>query len=167
MSRPVCLTLALSAVLAAGGCRAAQSQGTPAPPATGAAPAASESAAPPLVRSHAPVSEQAEKVEPVAPAPGGLSIADVWARRKTLAGTSVTVRGRVVKANNQILGKNWIHLQDGTGSAADRTHDLTVTTTEEVKVGEVITVTGVLATARNIGEGYVYDAIIEEAKVVR
>lgn len=106
-------------------------------------------------------------VESVAPAPGGLSIAELWKQRKALSGQEVIVRGQVVKANNQILGKNWIHLQDGSGSATDRTNDLTITTDDFVKVGDVVTVKGVLAIGRDIGGGYAYDAIVENARVVK
>jgi DNA/RNA endonuclease YhcR with UshA esterase domain len=91
----------------------------------------------------------------------------LWKQRKTLAGKEVTVRGQVVKANNQILGKNWIHLQDGSGVAADRTNDITITTDDYVKVGEVVTIKGVLAIGRDIGGGYAYDAIVENARVVK
>jgi hypothetical protein len=107
------------------------------------------------------------KVEPVAPPSGGLSIADLWAKRKALAGKEVLVRGRVVKVNNEILGTNWIHLQDGSGAEADRTNDITVTTDAIVQLGDVITVKGVLATGKDIGSGYAYDAIIEKAVVVK
>lgn len=120
------------------------------------APMASHGAAP------APAS-----VEPVAPPPGGMSIADVWAKRTAIAGQQVTVRGKVVKVNEQILGRNWIHVQDGSGSADGRTNDLTITTGETVKVGDLITVTGVLAVGKDFGSGYVYDAILENAKVTR
>lgn len=106
-------------------------------------------------------------VEAVAPAPGGVSIADLWNQRKALAGKEVTLRGQVVKANNQILGKNWIHLQDGSGSAADRTNDITITMDDYVKVGEVVTIKGVLAIGRDIGGGYAYDAIVENARLVK
>jgi hypothetical protein len=73
----------------------------------------------------------------------------------------------VVKVNNQILERNWIHLQDGSGSAAERTHDLTITTDAVVKLGDVVTFTGVLATGKDIGAGYAYDAIVENGKVVK
>lgn len=105
--------------------------------------------------------------EPVATPEGGVSIADLWRKRKELSGREVLVRGRVVKANNGILGTNWIHLQDGTGSEADRTNDITVTTDAVVQVGDVVTVRGILATGKDIGSGYAYDAIIEKAVVVR
>ena len=105
--------------------------------------------------------------EPVAPPAGGLSIADLWAQRKALSGKDVVIRGRVVKANNAIMGVNWLHLQDGSGSESERTHDITVTTDAVVKVGEVVTLKGVLATAKDFGSGYAYDAIIEKAVLVK
>ena len=104
-------------------------------------------------------------VKPNAPPAGGLSIADTWAKRASLAGKSVTVRGTVVKANSAIMGVNWFHLQDGSGKAEDGTNDLTVTTDAVVKVGDVVTVTGVLATKKDFGAGYAYEVILEKASI--
>jgi hypothetical protein len=72
-----------------------------------------------------------------------------------------------VKVNNQILQRNWIHLQDGTGSATERTNDLTITTDADVKVGDTITISGVLAIGKEFGAGYGYDAIVENAKIIK
>jgi hypothetical protein len=107
----------------------------------------------------------APPAERIAPAPGGLSIAEIWAKRTSLAGKEVVVRGKVVKVNNGIMDRNWVHLQDGSGSAADRTDDLTVTTALSLKVGDVVTMAGVLAVAKDFGAGYAYDAILEKATV--
>lgn len=128
--------------------------------------AAAPGAQPALMSSHAsgPV---ATTVEPVDPAPGGMRIADVWAKRTSLAGQQVTVRGKVVKVNEQIMGRNWVHLQDGSGSAADQTNDLTITTADGAKLGDVITVSGVLAVEKDFGAGYKYGAIVENARVSR
>lgn len=104
-------------------------------------------------------------VQPNAPPAGGLSIADTWAKRASLANQPVTVRGTVVKVNNNIMGFNWLHLQDGSGKAADGTNDLTVTTDAVVKVGDVITVTGTLAVKKDFGAGYSYEAILENATI--
>ena len=71
---------------------------------------------------------------------------------------------RVVKYNAQILGKNWLHLRDGSGT--EGTNDLTVTTRAEVKVGDLVLVTGKLTTNRDFGSGYTYAAIVEDAIVV-
>ena len=125
-----------------------------------------QSAAPPAPahgNAAAAAADDAAPIERIAPAPGGHSIADVWAKRKSLAGQQVVVRGKVVKVNRGILERNWIHLQDGSGSAADRTNDLVVTTVADVKVGDIVTMSGVLATGIDIGGGYAYDVILEKA----
>lgn len=128
--------------------------------------AAGAGSVPALMTSHgtAPVTT---RVDPVAPPAGGLSIADVWAKRNSLAGKEVTVRGTVVKVNEQIMGRNWIHLQDGSGSADAKTNDLTITTEEAAKVGDVITVKGVLAVGKDFGAGYSYGAILENAGLIK
>ncbi|HEY3308925.1 MAG TPA: OB-fold nucleic acid binding domain-containing protein [Desulfuromonadaceae bacterium] len=75
----------------------------------------------------------------------------------------VVIRGKVVKVSAGIMGKNWIHIQDGTGSQAKRNHNMVCTSSEMAKVGDVITVTGILAKDRDFGSGYRYDAIVENA----
>jgi hypothetical protein len=105
----------------------------------------------------------ATSVEPVARAENGSTIADLYAGKADLAGETVTVRGRVVKYNPNILGHNWIHIQDGSG--ADGTNDLTITTDGKVKVGDVVLVRGTVALDKDFGMGYRYDLLVEEATV--
>lgn len=109
--------------------------------------------------------EAAVRAGAVEPAAGGLTVAQVWQRREALAGHPVTVRGEVVKFNGGIMGTNWLHLQDGTGSAEEGTHDLTVTTDDRMRVGDVVTATGTVAVDRDFGAGYRYDVIVEKAEV--
>ena len=73
------------------------------------------------------------------------------------------MRGKVVKYNPQILGRNWVHLRDGTGSALDNTNDLLVTTADEAGIGDVVTARGVVRTDMDFGAGYAYKVLIEEA----
>jgi hypothetical protein len=108
----------------------------------------------------------AQPVTGIAPAPGGMTIGDVWAKRKTLGGKMVTIRGKVVKFNGGILGVNWLHLQDGTGTDKDGTNDITVTSPEAAKVGDVVTVTGKVALEKDLGSGYSYPVILEGATIV-
>lgn len=115
--------------------------------------------------SHQSTAAAAAPVEHVPPAPGGLTIAGIWAQRKALAGKPVVVRGKVMKVNNGIMDRNWIHVQDGSGTVADRTNDLTITTAADVTLGDIVTMTGVLAIGKDFGAGYVYDAILENAKL--
>lgn len=96
---------------------------------------------------------------------GGTSVATLWKDRKSLAGKEVVVRGTVVKFLPQIMGKNWIHLRDGSGSQAAKDNDITVTTTDAVKVGTVVTATGKVSVDKDFGSGYAYPVIVEDAKL--
>lgn len=97
----------------------------------------------------------------------GRTVAEVFAQRQALAGKKVAIRGQVVKYNDHIMNKNWVHLRDGSGSAATKDNDLTVTTAQEVAVGDVVLVTGTLATDKDFGAGYAYPAIVEDAAVTK
>jgi hypothetical protein len=108
--------------------------------------------------------EPAVKIEGIEKVAGGKTVAEIFSGKADLSGKEVAVRGQVVKFSAEIMGKNWIHLQDGTG--AEGTSDLTVTTTAMVKVGDTVVVTGPVVTDKDFGYGYKYDVIIEDAKVV-
>ena len=97
----------------------------------------------------------------ITPLDGGKTIADVHAGSEQLKDQQATLRARVMKISMNILGKNWITLQDGTGTAPD--NKLIATSTEVVTVGDVVTVKGVIKTNIDIGSGYKYDVIMEEA----
>jgi hypothetical protein len=96
-------------------------------------------------------------------ADGGKTVAEIWAGKSALNGKEVVVRGKVVKFLAGIMGRNWMHIQDGTG--ADGTSDLTVTTDATASVGDVVTVKGTLAVDKDFGAGYRYAVIVEKASV--
>jgi hypothetical protein len=91
------------------------------------------------------------------------TVAEVMAKATELKDKPVRVHGKVVKYNAGIMGKNWIHLRDGTGTDADNTNDVLVTTSAQTKVGEVVTVSGVVHTNKDFGAGYSYKVLIEDA----
>ncbi len=95
----------------------------------------------------------------------GLRIGAIWAGREVLSGKTVVVSGKVVKYNGGIMGTNWLHIQDGSGSAAEGTNDLTVTSATPVAVGDIVTVTGILTLDKDFGSGYRYAAIIMDAEI--
>ena len=97
----------------------------------------------------------------------GYTVAEIFAQREALNGKTVAIQGKVVKFSPMIMGVNWIHLQDGTGDPMTNTHDLVITTSEEVTNGDVITVEGVLAADKDFGAGYKYEAIVEKAKTLK
>ncbi len=95
----------------------------------------------------------------------GRTVAEVYAQAAELAGKDVAVRGRVVKFNANIMGKNWVHIRDGSGAAGEKNADLTVTTADTVAVGDEVLVQGKMARNKEFGPGYSYPVIVEEATV--
>jgi hypothetical protein len=128
--------------------------GTEAKPSSGPAPAGSAAQASPKGKA-----VEVEKAE------GGnaYTVAEVYAKRSALDTKTVTVKGKVVKVSKKIMGKNWVHLQDGTGDQDKGTHNLVVTTQDLPGVGDVVTITGTLAKDKDFGAGYRYDVIVEGA----
>lgn len=102
-------------------------------------------------------------IEGIEKAEGGVTVEEIFTKPADLVGTEIVLRGSVVKFNANIMGKNWIHVQDGTG--AEGTNDLTITTDATVAVGDTVLVRGVLLADRDFGYGYQYDLIIEDAAV--
>ncbi len=152
--------------------------------APGAAAAAS---APPMVADHKPADTSAPvsqgqmaaqhgeavggpadapdvKVEKAAGA-SAKTVAELWAQRTALKGKEVVVKAKVVKVTNSVMGKNWLHLRDGSGSKAAKDNDLSVTTDAVVKMGDVVTVTGLVSIDKDFGAGYAYPVILENARV--
>jgi hypothetical protein len=102
---------------------------------------------------------------PVAKAGGAnaRTVAEIISQRAELKDKPVLLRGKVVKYNPSIMGKNWIHLRDGSGSAADETNDILVTSAIETRVGDIVTIKGTVRTDKDFGSGYAYKVLIEEA----
>lgn len=93
------------------------------------------------------------------------TVAEINAKAQDLKDKPVVVRGKIVKYNPAIMGKNWLHLRDGSGNAAEGTNDILVTTTAEAKLGAVVTIKGITRTEKDFGSGYAYKVIIEEASI--
>jgi hypothetical protein len=118
----------------------------------------------PAAAAATPAAPKAANLANIPRAPNGQTVAEILIGKNKFAGQPIAIRARVVKYNAQILGKNWLHLRDGSGG--EGTNDLTVTTNAEVKVGDLVLVTGKLTTDRDFGSGYTYAAIVENATVV-
>ena len=100
----------------------------------------------------------------IAKADGGQTVAEIYAQKARLEGKEVVVRGKVVKANNGVMGRNWLHLRDGTHSEAGE-NDLTVTTPGSANVGDVVIVRGKVVLNKDFGFNYKYDVMLEDATV--
>lgn len=101
----------------------------------------------------------------VAPAENGITIAKLFANRNDYVGKKIKMSGQVVKVNLQVMGKNWVHIQDGTKDGEN--FDLTVTTPDEVKVDDMVTFEGTISLKKDFGYGYFYEVIMEDAKLVK
>ncbi len=104
--------------------------------------------------------KQTAPVPNISKAKSGQSIADIIAKKESLANKPVKVRGKVVKFTASVLGNNWIHIKDSSTGI-----DLTVTTKDTAKKDDIVLIQGTLGLDRDFGYGYVYDVIVEDAKV--
>ena len=95
------------------------------------------------------------------------TVAQLFGQAPKLDKKTIKVRGKVVKFSPNIMGTNWLHIQDGTGSAANKTNDLVVTSNQSATTGEQVVVTGILTTNKDFGAGYRYDVIVENAQLAR
>ncbi|MFZ4394003.1 MAG: nucleotide-binding protein [Kiritimatiellia bacterium] len=103
-------------------------------------------------------------IEPIQTPAGGKTVAEIWAGKDALTGKQVVVRAKVVKAVHNIMGRSFLHLRDGTGR--EGMNDLSATTTNEVRTGMIVTLSGMLVTDKDFGSGYKYDVILEDAVVI-
>ena len=101
----------------------------------------------------------------IEPPPGGITIAELLKNAKKYEGQSVRVRGKVVKLNNMIMNRNWIHLRDASVEGGQQ--DITITTTDQVQMDQVVAFEGIIAVNKDFGAGYKYEVIMEEAHLLQ
>lgn len=97
-------------------------------------------------------------------APGGIRISELLRNRMNYVGKVVKIRGQVIKYNEHIMGKNWVHLQDGT--SFNHEYDLVVTTSKKVNVGDIVIFKGIISLNKDFGSGYSYEILMEDATIV-
>lgn len=106
-----------------------------------------------------------EKIDVVIePCDGCITISKLFADKKGFSGKVIRIKGKVTKYNPLIMGKNWVHIQDGT--EYKDSFDLTLTTDSEVSVGDIVTFEGKIALDKDLGYGYFYEVLMEDAKPV-
>jgi len=155
--------LALAAAVSLTGCNGKPQEAAK----TDAAPTAAAPAGPAAMPADHPQARPTGDVDlaGIVKAEGGKTVAEVFTEKDALAGQKVAVRGKVVKTNAGIMGKDWVHVRDGSGT--DGTNDLTVTTTMSPlpQVGDTVLVTGTAVTNKDFGMGYQYPVMLESAEV--
>ena len=131
----------------------------------GSAPEGTKSQKKTLGSSGAKPSEQKDIKVEKAEGDNAYTVEELFARRKELDNKDIVLKGEVVKVTARIMNKNWLHIQDGTGSAQNGDNDMVVTTMDLPSVGDTVTVKGVLFSDKDFGSGYRYDAIVEFGQV--
>lgn len=112
---------------------------------------------------HPQVFQQTKKEIKVEPLKDGKTVAQIYSQGNELSGKVIKVRGEVVKFNPHIMGRNWIHIQDGTGH--NNNFDLMVTSQDSVRTGDIVVAEGTVEVNKDFGAGYAYPVLISNAKV--
>ena len=91
--------------------------------------------------------------------PNGFTIEELYTQKSDLNGTVVSFNAKVIKVSKNIMGKDWVHLQDGSTA-----NDITATgLNTTVNVGDTVTAKGTLKTDVDFGYGYFFPVIMEES----
>ena len=93
------------------------------------------------------------------------TIEEIYSKKEELSQKTITVRAIVVKFMPQIMGKNWIHIQDGTGSAESGNNDISVSTLDTAEVGDEVIIKGTLGIDKDFGMSCAFGVLIEEASI--
>lgn len=120
---------------------------------------------------HGPTATPPAEMGPIkvakAEGPDARTVAEVFAQKAALKDKTVTVRGKVVKFSGGVMGKNWVHVRDGSGGDATKDNDLTFTTQDVVALGDEVVAKGTVHTDKDFGAGYFYSIIVEEGSVTK
>ncbi len=105
---------------------------------------------------------QAQKRGPATEAAGTYTVEELYAKKPKLKGHVIKVRGKVVKVSENIMGRTWVHIQDGTGAKGSDTI-IFRSIDGTAKVGSTVTAEGTLETDKDFGFGYFYPVIVEDS----
>lgn len=97
--------------------------------------------------------------------PDARTVAEIYAQKAALKDKPVTVRAKVVKVTTGVLGKNWLHLRDGSGGDATQDNDITVTSVDVAAINDEVTVKGVVHLDKELSPQYQFPVIIEDATI--
>jgi hypothetical protein len=119
----------------------------------------------PQVSPHGSITSVKKENVSVEPLKDGYTIEKVYSMKEKIAGKTIKIKGKVTKYNGNIMGRNWIHIQDGTGS--DDTADLLITSSEEASIGQALVFEGTVAVNKDFGAGYSYKVLLENGKILK
>jgi hypothetical protein len=91
---------------------------------------------------------------------GGYTVAEILDPANDLGGETVRVRGQVVKFTPNVLNSHWIRIRD-----ASSTEELVIPTDMTVAINDLVTVEGRLQLDKDLGQGYIIRALLEDARI--
>lgn len=126
-------------------------------------PAATESVTPgtreaEISTSNVPVDNESANTAAV-----NMTIGEIHAAYPGIDGQTISLTGTVIKFSPNIMGTNWVTVQDGTGIAPDNT--LVIKTSDTVGIGEKVTATGTARADVTLGHGYDYKILLENSTI--
>jgi hypothetical protein len=80
---------------------------------------------------------------------------------QSLGGKQVQITGKVVKVNEAIMNRNFIHIDDGTGKV------IVTSPKDSAQVGDKVTAVGTVELNIDFGMGYKYDMLVQQATVTK
>jgi hypothetical protein len=98
-------------------------------------------------------------------ADGELTVGKIFENKTKYSEKEIEISGIVVKVNKEVMGKNWVHIQDG--SKYNESFDLTITTMDLPSINDEVTFKGTIILDKDFGAGYFYDVIMEDAKLLK
>jgi len=114
---------------------------------------------------NSPKNKDKVKIAKIEQPDGGTSLEQLLSNKESFSGKTILIKGKVLKVNNAIMDRNWVHIADGTGFKD--IIDLGITTLDTVKVGDVVTFKGKIALNKDFGYGYIYPVLMEKATLIK
>ena len=94
---------------------------------------------------------------------GTVSIADVVNHASSFVDKRLKIQGTCTKVNNNIMGTNWLHIDDGTNNG----FDFVATTKHNIAVGDKVVLGGILSANKDFGAGYKYALLLEDCDLIQ
>lgn len=93
-----------------------------------------------------------------------VTVSELYSKKSELNSKTITVRGKIIKYTPEILGSNWVHIADGTGTLKEKNFDLTIITKDKAKLGDTVLVTGKVILEKKL-EPYYFPIAVEDAQL--
>jgi hypothetical protein len=94
---------------------------------------------------------------------GQFSIREVFEKKSDLSGKVIEVKGKITKISQQIMGRDWVHIEDGTGTKLEKNDKIIFRATQaNVAVNDEVVAKGTLHINKDFGYGYFYPVIVED-----